>query len=209
MEKQRKKRPTPFIIHDEYFFKAKKEGYRARSAFKLIELQEKFSLIKAGMKVCDVASAPGSFLQVIRKNVGNDGLVVGIDLQKIDNFGQENIHTIQHDIYEFDTLKPKVEAIIGEGKLFDLVTSDIAPKTTGRADIDQYESVELNIGIVKFADVFLKKGGNLVLKVFIGEDFNDLLKEIKLRYKKLSVYKPFACRDRSPEEYVVCFDKLN
>lgn len=209
MEKQRKKRPTPFIIHDEYFFKAKKEWYRARSAFKLIELQEKFSLIKAWMKVCDVASAPWSFLQVIRKNVWNDWLVVGIDLQKIDNFWQENIHTIQHDIYEFDTLKPKVEAIIWEWKLFDLVTSDIAPKTTGRADIDQYESVELNIWIVKFADVFLKKWWNLVLKVFIWEDFNDLLKEIKLRYKKLSVYKPFACRDRSPEEYVVCFDKLN
>ena len=181
MEKQRKKRPTPFIIHDEYFFKAKKEGYRARSAFKLIELQEKFSLIKAWMKVCDVASAPGSFLQVIRKNVWNDWLVVGIDLQKIDNFWQTNIYTIEHDIYEFDTLKPKVEAIIGEWNLFDLVTSDIAPKTTWRADIDQYESVELNIWIVKFADVFWKKWWNLVLKVFIWEDFNGWIdNQIKL-----------------------------
>lgn len=209
MEQKRKKRPTPYIIRDDYYHKAKKEGYRARSAYKLLELQEKFSLIKAWMKVCDVASAPGSFLQVLRKTVWNDWIIVWIDLQKIEKLGQTNIYTIQHDIYEFDTLKPKVEEIIGEGKLFDLVTSDIAPKTTWRADVDQYESVELNIWIVKFADVFLKKWWNLVLKVFIWEDFNDLLKEIKTRYQKLSVYKPFACRDRSPEEYVVCFNKLN
>lgn len=208
MQNKRKKRPTPFIIHDDYFYKAKKEWYRARSAFKLIELQEKYDLIKPGMTVCDVASAPGSFLQVIRKTVWNDGIIVWIDLQKIEKFGQTNIHTIEHDIYEFDTLKPKVEEIIWEWKLFDLITSDIAPKTTGRADVDQYESVELNIWIVKFADVFLKKWWNLVLKVFVWEDFNDLLKEIKLRYKKLNVYKPFACRDRSSEEYVVCWNKI-
>lgn len=209
MEQKRKKRPTPFIIHDEYFFKAKKEWYRARSAFKLLELQEKYKIIKAGMKVCDVASAPGSFLQVIRKTVWNEWIVVWIDLQKIEKFWYQNVFTIEHDIYEFDTLKPKVEEIIWAWKLFDLITSDIAPKTTWRADVDQYESVELNIWIVKFADVFLKKWWNLVLKVFVWEDFNDLLKEIKLRYKKLNVYKPFACRDRSSEEYVVCFDKIN
>lgn len=209
MEKQRKKRPDPFIIHDDYFHRAKRLWYRARSAFKLLELQEKFSLIKTGMKVCDVWRAPGSFIQVIRKVIWNDWIIVWIDLQDIKHFWQENIHTIQHDIYEFDTLKPKVDNIIWEWKLFDLITSDIAPNTTWRADVDQYASVELNIWIVKFADIFLKKWWNLVLKVFIWEDFNDLLKEIKLRYKKLSVYKPFACRDRSPEEYVVCFDKLN
>lgn len=209
MEQKRKKRPTPYIIRDDYYYKAKQQWYRARSAFKLLELQEKYSLIKPGMKVCDVASAPGSFLQVIRKIVWAETPIVWIDLQKIEKFGQTNIHTIEHNIYEFDTLKPKVEEIIWEGKLFDLVTSDIAPKTTWRADVDQYESVELNIWVVKFADVFLKKWWNLVLKVFIWEDFNDLLKEIKLRYKKLNVYKPFACRDRSPEEYVICWEKLN
>lgn len=209
MEKKRKKRPDPYIIHDEYFHKAKQQWYRARSAFKLLELQEKYDLIKPGMKVCDVGRAPGSFMQVIRKTVWNDGLIVGIDLQDIAKLGQENIFTIKHNIYEFDTLKPKVEEIIWAGKLFDLVTSDIAPNTTGRADVDQYASVELNIWILEFADIFLKKWWNLVLKVFIWEDFNDLLKEIKKRYKKLNVYKPFACRDRSPEEYVICWGKIN
>lgn len=209
MEQKRKKRPTPYIIHDEYFHKAKQQGYRARSAFKLLELQEKYALIKPGMKVCDVGRAPGSFLQVIRKTIWKDWLVVWIDLKEIDNLNYDNVFTLKHDIYEFETLKPRVDAIIWEGKLFDLITSDIAPNTTGRADVDQYASVELNIWIEEFADVFLKKWWNLVLKVFIWEDFNDLLKEIKKRYKKLNVYKPFACRDRSPEEYVICWDKIN
>ena len=97
--------PKPFIIHDPYFEKAKKMWYRARSAFKLLEIQEKFSVIKPNMNVLDVAAAPGSFLQVIAKIIWQKGKVVGIDIQKIDpNFGFPNIYLLQEDIFAFEKI---------------------------------------------------------------------------------------------------------
>jgi len=204
---KKKKKPAPYEMHDKYFDMAKKEGYRARSVYKLKEIQEKFELIQPDMNVCDVWAAPGSFIQYIKRNIGIDGHIVGIDLKPIDKYSQKNINTIIHSIFDFDTLKPKVEEYIGKEKQFDLVTSDIAPNTTWRKDIDQYASVELNIEILKFADVFLKKWWNTLLKVFKGEDFHDLVVEIQKRYEKFTEYKPAACRDRSFEEYVICYNK--
>jgi 23S rRNA (uridine2552-2'-O)-methyltransferase len=90
---------------------------------------------------------------------------------------------------------------------FDLITSDIAPNTTWRFDVDQYASVELNIEICKFSDRFLKKGGNMLLKVFKWEDFYELSREVKKRFQDMKTYKPLACRDSSHEEYVICFGK--
>lgn len=205
---KKKKKPAPYQMHDTYFQMAKKEWYRARSVYKLKEIQEKFNIIAPDMDVCDVWAAPGSFIQYIKRCVGIDGKIVGIDIKPINKYTQPNINTIVHSIFEFDTLRPKVEEYIGKGNKFDLITSDIAPNTTGRKDIDQYASVELNIEILTFADVFLKEWGNLLLKVFKGEDFSDLTKEIKKRYKKFTEYKPLACRDRSFEEYIICYDKL-
>ncbi len=203
----RKKKPAPYQMHDKYFQMAKAEWYRARSAYKLKEIQENFELIEEGMDVCDIGAAPGSFIQFIKRIIRDTGNIVWIDLKPIDKYTQKNINTFVHDIFEFDTLRPKIEECIWEGNKFDLITSDIAPNTTGRKDVDQYASVELNIEIVKFADVFLKRGGNLLLKVFKGEDFWDLVKEIQKRYHKFTEYKPFACRDRSFEEYVICYGK--
>ena len=88
-----------------------------------------------------------------------------------------------------------------------MITSDIAPNTTGRFDVDQYASVELNIAICEFSDRFLKKWWNMLLKVFKWEDFNDLVKEVKKRFRSIKTYKPLACRDSSHEEYIICFDK--
>ena len=94
-----------------------------------------------------------------------------------------------------------------ENPEFDLITSDIAPATTGMTGVDQYKSVELNLAILEVAKVFLKKDATLVLKVFVGEDVNDLIKSIKQQFKKLSRFKPKACRDRSFEEYFICQGK--
>ncbi|MFA5916850.1 MAG: RlmE family RNA methyltransferase [Candidatus Gracilibacteria bacterium] len=203
------KRPKPYVMHDPYFLKAKKEGYRARSVYKLIEMQERFGLIKEGMNICDLGAAPGSFIQYIKRIIKDTGQIVGVDIKPINKYTQKNINTIVHSIFEFDTLKPKVEQFIGEGKQFDLLTSDIAPNTTGHKGVDQYNSVELNIEILKFSDIFLKKGGNLILKVFKGEDFIDLIQEIKTRFKYMKEFKPHATRDRSFEIYVICEGKLN
>lgn len=146
----------PFIIHDPYFEKAKKLGYRARSAFKLLEIQEKYSLLKKDMNVLDVAAAPGSFLQVIAKIIGQNGKAVGIDIQKIDpNFGFGNIHLLQESVFEFERIRTYLDSLkIGK---FDVITSDIAPATTGMTGVDQYRSIELNLAILDVADVFLKK----------------------------------------------------
>lgn len=195
-----------FIVHDQYFEKAKQLGYRARSAFKLLEIQEKYWLIKPKMNVLDVASAPGSFLQVIAKIVWQEGKVVGIDIQKIDsNFGFPNIHLLQESVFEFEKIRTFLDSLeIGQ---FDLITSDIAPATTGMTGVDQYRSIELNLAILDVADIFLKKWGTTVLKVFVWEDILDLIGPIKEKYTKLSRFKPKACRDRSFEEYFICIGK--
>ena len=197
----------PFIIQDQYFTKAKKLGYRARSAFKLIEIHEKYNLIQKNMNVLDLASAPGSFLQVIAKIIGQQGKAVGIDIQKIDpNFWFPNIHLLQEDIFEFEKIRIFLDTL-GIWR-FDLITSDIAPSTTGITGVDQYKSVELNLAILEVAQIFLKKWGKLVLKVFVGEDIDDLVVPLKQAFKKVARFKPKACRDRSFEEYFICIDKL-
>ena len=89
-----------------------------------------------------------------------------------------------------------------------MITSDIAPNTTWRFDVDQYASVELNIAICEFSDRFLKKWWNMLLKVFKWEDFNELVKEVKKRFRSMKTYKPLACRDSSHEEYIICFEKI-
>jgi 23S rRNA (uridine2552-2'-O)-methyltransferase len=195
-----------YVVHDPYFKKAKELGYRARSAFKLLEIQEKFQIIKPGMDVLDVASAPGSFLQVIAKIIWRESKVVGIDIQKIDkNFWYPNVYLLQEDIFEFEKIKAFFTTL--DITQFDLITSDIAPSTTGMKWVDQYRSVELNIAILEVAKVFLKKWGNLVLKVFVGEDVDDLMWPLKQNFWKVVRIKPKACRDRSFEEYFVCFDR--
>lgn len=196
----------PFIIQDEYFQKAKKLGYRARSAFKLLEIQEKYTIIKPGMDVLDVGAAPGSFLQVIAKIVWEKGKVVGIDIQKIEpNFGYPNIFLLEESIFEYEKIRTFLESLkIGK---FDLITSDIAPSTTGMTGVDQYRSVELNLAILEVAKTFLKKWSHLILKVFVWEDVNDLILPLKENFKKVSRFKPKACRDRSFEEYFICLEK--
>ncbi len=158
------------------------------------------------MNVLDVAAAPGSFLQVIAKIIGQKGKVVGIDIQKIDpNFWFPNIYLLQEDIFAFEKIRIFLDSLgIAE---FDLITSDIAPATTGMTGVDQYRSVELNLAILEVAKVFLKKWGNLVLKVFVWEDVNDLMAPLKENFQKVSRFKPKACRDRSFEEYFICIKK--
>lgn len=203
---KKKKGKTQYIVKDTFFFEAKRLGYRARSAFKLLEIQEQLHIIEPGMQVLDLASAPGSWLQVLAKTVGPTGRVIGVDLQKIEALGYPNVHLLVADVL---VPAPIVEFLSSlDVEKVDLLTSDIAPSTTGHKWVDQYRSVELNLAILDIADIFLKKWGILVLKVFVGEDVADLIGPIKERYKTLSRTKPKACRDRSFEEYFVCMGKL-
>ena len=203
----RKKKTTQgkYVVNDEYAIKAKKAWYRARSIYKLLEIQERFYLIKPSFSVIDIWCAPWSFLQAIRQIV-REKTIIWIDLKKVAKFSYPNVHTIEGDIFDYKNVSREVINIIWEDQ-FDLITSDIAPNTTWRFDVDQYASVELNIEICKFSDRFLKKWLNMLLKVFKWEDFNDLAQQVKKRFKDMKTYKPLACRDSSHEEYIIFFGK--
>lgn len=194
-----------YVINDPYAEKARKAGFRARSIYKLLEMQERFELIKPDYSVMDIWCAPGSFLQAIR-NIVREKTIIWVDLKEVKPFSYPNVSTIVCDIFDYEKLSKEVIDIIGDDH-FDLITSDIAPNTTGRFDVDQYASVELNIEICKFSDWFLKDWGNMILKVFKWEDFNDLAQQVKKRFNNMTTYKPLACRDSSHEEYIICWDK--
>ena len=158
----------------------------------------------------DLGAAPGSFLQVILEVVGPEGHAIGIDLQKIAGFGDEtdkrgdtglgNVTLLQGDIMNTDGVVAAVKKIAG---VLDVVTSDLAPKTSGIKDVDQGLSVELTDQAFYLATRLLKPGGNFVGKVFEGADLPWLVKRMKKRFKKVTLFKPPACRDRSFEKYIV------
>jgi len=203
--RKKKTQRGQYIIRDDYAIKAKKAGFRARSIYKLLEMQERFELIQPDYSVIDIWCAPGSFLQAIR-NIVREKTIIWVDLKPVTPFSYPNVSTIQCDIFDYEKLSKEVIDIIWDDQ-FDLITSDIAPNTTGRFDIDQYASVELNIEICKFSDWFLKEWGNMILKVFKWEDFNDLAQQVKKRFNNMTTYKPMACRDSSHEEYIICWEK--
>lgn len=193
--------PKPYKVRDPFFKRAKEEGYKARSAYKLKEIQSRFRVISRGDRVIDLGAAPGSFLQVILEIVGKDGFVVGLDLQSID-LRRENLETYVCDIYDDE----KVDKLLSGGS-FDVLTSDLAPKTTGIKDADAYHSVELNFQALEIGMRHLKVGGNMVLKVFQGEDFDKLYVKVKRSFVRVKSYKPSATRDRSRETYIVALGK--
>lgn len=205
--RKKKTQQWKFIVNDEYMIKAQKAWYRARSVYKLLEMQERFDLIKPDYSVIDIGCAPWSFLQAIR-NIVREKTIIWVDLKEVKPFSYPNVSTIQCDIFDYDKLSKQVLEIVWDDQ-FDIVTSDIAPNTTWRFDVDQYASVELNIAICEFSDRFLKKWWNMILKVFKWEDFNDLAQQIKKRFTKMTTFKPMACRESSKEEYIICYDKIN
>lgn len=194
-----------YQVNDEYTVKARKAGFRARSVYKLLEIQERFDLIKPEYSVIDIWCAPWSFLQAIH-NIVREKTIIWVDLKECKPFSYPNVSTLVCSIFDYNELSKQVINIIGEDQ-FDVITSDIAPNTTWRFDVDQYASVELNIAICEFSDRFLKTGWNMILKVFKWEDFNDLAMQVKKRFNDMKTYKPLACRDSSHEEYIICLWK--
>lgn len=206
--------PKPYNPQDRYFKKAKEEGYKARSAFKLQEIQEKFRVMRQGDTILDLGAAPGSFLQYTSKIVGPKGAALGLDLQEIE-VKLPNVKTAVCDIFDDEMLNGLVEqffhakSVPGHNlkqQLFNVILSDLAPRTSGVKDIDQWKSVELCIQVVEIAKKWLKPHGNLVMKIFQGADFDEFLRETKKKFKTVKITKPKAVRDRSFEVYLVCID---
>jgi 23S rRNA (uridine2552-2'-O)-methyltransferase len=190
---------------DKYFQKAKEQGYRARSAFKLEAIEERYHLLRPGMKVLDLGAAPGSFLQYISQRIGERGLAVGIDLQKIGDLKLPNVRTYQGDINDEGLYKK----IVQENGLnqFDLITSDLAPKTTGIAFLDGGASLDLNLMVLETARHYLKKEGAVVMKILPGFNEGDLIGEARKQFRLVKKFRPQAIRKTSGESYIICLGK--
>ena len=185
------------VLQDKYFRKAKAEGYAARSAFKLKELQQKFDLIPRSGRVLDLGCSPGSWLQVAAEYVGKKGLLVGVDLKPTAVRLPCECHTIVGDLNDLDT-----DSILElAGDRFDTVLSDIAPNTSGHGD--DLVSAHLCRAVLAVAERVLKPGGRLGMKIFDGAEYQDVVAEAKFRFMQAKGFKPDATRDVSREMYIV------
>ncbi len=187
---------------DKYFQKAKDEGYRARSAYKLDAIQKKFHLISAGDRVLDLGAAPGSFMQLVGRIVGDSGIVIGIDLQSIKPFRKSNMKAYEGDIFD-ENIYEKIGVFE-----FDVITSDLAPATTGIKSVDAGKSFQLNEQVLEVAKIHLKKGGHVVMKAFPGENHSELIRLTKKQFKTVKPFVPDAVRKSSREVYIVGINKL-
>lgn len=192
-----------FNPQDHYFKKAKQAGFRARSAFKLEEMQNRFRLLKPKQYVVDLGCAPGSFLQFASKIIGPEGKIIGFDIKPVQDFGDPRIKTFVASVLEDDV----VGIINRELEHVDSIISDIAPNTSGIKDIDHGRSIDLNRAILHIALAVLKVKGTMLLKVFDGGEFPAFVKEVKMYFADVKIVKPDASRDRSREVYVIAFQK--
>ena len=192
--------PKPYTPNDKWSQRASAEGYRARSVYKLQELDEKFLLLKPGMKVLDLGAAPGSWLQYAVRKVGPRGLLIGIDLQEIQPI--EGVkHLYQADITDIAAVQDILEQ--ANATEVDLILSDLAPNTSGVKDVDQWRSIELSEAVVELAERFLTPGGSCVIKVLRGADFDAFYGKLKRTWDFIKPQHVRASRDRSREVYIV------
>jgi 23S rRNA (uridine2552-2'-O)-methyltransferase len=189
-------------VSDPYVKQAQKDGYRARSAYKLIELNEKDRLIRPGMRILDLGSAPGGWSQVAGKLVGARGRVLATDILPMDAL--PNVDFIQGDFTD-DVVVQQLLDWLGGAK-FDLIISDIAPNTTGIDSADAAKSIYLLELALDVARRTLKSHADFVAKMFQGSGSDQFLKELRTHFGKVMVRKPAASRKESREVYVVAKD---
>jgi 23S rRNA (uridine2552-2'-O)-methyltransferase len=186
--------------HSDYYTQqAKQAGYRSRSAYKLLEIQEKDKILAKGMTVVDLGAAPGGWSQVISKYVGQSGKIVAIDILPIGFL--KGVDTIHGDFQKSETLEALMLAL--NGKRVDLVISDLAPNLSGIATVDQARAMDLAEMALDFAESVLAKEGVFLIKVFQGSGFQEYLKCLKERFLRVLVRKPKASRAESREVYLL------
>ena len=186
-------------LSDPFVKQAQKDGYRSRSAYKLIELQEKDRLIRPGMRILDLGSAPGGWSQVASRLVGSKGRVLATDILPMDSL--RNVDFIQGDFTQ-DAIVQQLHDWLG-GDKFDLVISDIAPNLTGIDSADQASSIhflELALDTVRGT---LKPGASFVAKMFQGSGSDQYVKALRMHFEKVLIRKPAASRKESREVYLV------
>ncbi|RLV94988.1 hypothetical protein JA1_001344 [Spathaspora sp. JA1] len=186
---------------DLYYRRAKEEGWRARSAFKLLQLNQEFNLFDNITRVVDLCAAPGSWSQVLSRELkGKDAKIVAVDLQPMTPI--EGVTTIQADITHPNTLKTILDIFAGEQA--DFVCSDGAPDVTGLHDLDEYIQAQLILSALQLTLCLLKPGGTFVAKIFRGRDIDLLYSQLSYLFEKVICAKPRASRGTSLEAFIVC-----
>jgi 23S rRNA (uridine2552-2'-O)-methyltransferase len=186
-------------VTDPYVHLAKKEGWRSRAAFKLMEIDEKDHLLKPGATVVDLGAAPGGWSQLAARKVGGKGKVLAIDLLEMQGIG--GVEFLQGDFTD-EAVLHQFEAMLGDRPV-DLVLSDMAPNLSGIATMDQARVMALAELALDFACEHLTPGGAFLVKVFQGRDYPAYLAEMRKRFKTVATRKPKASRDRSAELYLL------
>lgn len=184
---------------DEYVKRAQRDGYRSRAVYKLDEIQQRDRLIKPGMTVVDLGAAPGGWSQYALPLVGRKGKIMAMDILPMEPL--PGVDFLQGDFREDTVLESLMKML--DGREIDLVMSDIAPNISGVEAVDLPRSMYLVELAVDFADQVLKPGGDFLTKVFQGEGFDELVRDLRRRYTKVLIRKPKASRPRSREVYAL------
>ena len=183
---------------DHFFKKAKSQGYRSRSAFKLVELNKKFKFLKNKINLLDLGSSPGGWCQVAKEKVKN-GKIIGLDKKAVDEIKGINI-------IKGDFLDEKIRSSILSyfDSRIDVILSDMAADTTGNKSLDCIRTNQLCLQVLEFSKKVLGKNGTVVSKLFMGEDFEEIKLNAKKNFKKINFFKPNSSRGESRETYIHC-----
>lgn len=193
-----------FIVKDHYYHKAKSEGFLARSIFKLKEIDENLKLIKPHFKVLDLGCAPGSWLQYVStKILSTKGLILGIDLTPVSLSLGPHVITKQEDVFLLTKEKVVEYLNLSDFQGFDLILSDMAPKTTGIKHVDQLRSLSLAEKAHDLVKDLLNPEGHMVIKIFQSADVSNLVNELKQTFRVVKQMRPKSIRSVSKELYLV------
>jgi len=185
---------------DAFYHKAKREGYRARSAYKLLELNREFRFLKPGTRVIDLGSWPGGWVQVAAEAVGKSGKVIGIDLVALDPLPVTQVTLLQGDAT--DPMQQQKMLLLLGGQA-DVLLSDMAPKLSGIKEVDEARAMELCRAALACTSSLLRPRGTLLLKVFMGQEHRQLLADLRAAFTTVRTTRPEATRKSSAEMYVV------
>ena len=188
-------------VNDPYVKQAQKDGYRSRASYKLLEVQEKYKLIRPGMSVVDLGAAPGGWSQVTSRLIGGQGRLIASDILEMDSI--PDVTFIQGDFTEDSVLARILEAV-GNSQV-DLVISDMAPNMSGTPEVDMPKAMFLCELALDLAERILKPGGNFVIKIFQGEGFDVYLKDARKKFDKIQMIKPDSSRGSSREQYMLAW----
>ena len=186
--------------NEHYYKMAKKEQYRSRASYKLLQINKRFKVIKPHDKVVDLGAAPGGWSQVAIAAVGEEGLVFGVDLEWIRPFDEDNYLTVRGDFTDEEILTKTKSFLNGMAQV---VVCDASPKLSGIKDTDNFRSADLADNALKVCDHLLMHSGNFVMKAFQGAEFDNIVKNIRERFKIVKTTKPPSSKKGSVEMYVV------